>query len=51
LTSAGINLLPLSGTWEITNAQVETTPFTSIFNIKYPGVILDDDSGEKVDLD
>jgi zinc metalloprotease ZmpB len=42
---------PNTGTWEITNAKVETTPFTSIFSIKYPGIVLDDDSGEKVELD
>ena len=41
---------PNTGTWEITNAIVETTPNTSTFNIKYPGIILDDDSGEKVEL-
>ena len=41
---------PNTGTWEITAATVETIPQTSIFNIKYGGIILDDDSGEKVDL-
>jgi hypothetical protein len=42
---------PNTGTWEIKNAKVETTPFTSIFNIKYPRIVLDDDSGEKVEFD
>lgn len=41
---------PNTGTWEIAAARVETTPDTSVFNIKYSGIILDDDSGEKVDL-
>ena len=41
---------PNTGTWEIAAAKVETTPNTSIFNIKYSGIILDDDSGEKVEL-
>jgi len=41
---------PNTGTWEIVAAKVETTPNTSVFNIKYGGIILDDDSGEKVDL-
>jgi hypothetical protein len=41
---------PNTGAWEIVDAKVETTPNTSVFNIKYPGIILDDDSGEKVEL-
>jgi hypothetical protein len=41
---------PNTGTWEIVAAKVETTPNTSAFNIKYCGIILDDDSGEKVEL-
>lgn len=41
---------PNTGTWEIAAAKVETMPIVLIFNIKYPGIILDDDSGEKVDL-
>jgi len=41
---------PNTRTWEIVAAKVETTPNTSVFNIKYSGIILDDDSGEKVEL-
>jgi hypothetical protein len=41
---------PNTGTWEIVAAKVETTPNTSAFNINYCGIILDDDSGEKVEL-
>ena len=41
---------PNTGTWEILAAKVETTPYTSIFNTKYSGIILDDDSGERVAL-
>ena len=41
---------PNTGTWEISVAKVETTPNTSIFNIKYSGIIWDYDSGEKVEL-
>lgn len=41
---------PNTGTWEIVAAKVETTPNTSVFNIKYSGIILDDDSGEIVEL-
>ena len=41
---------PNTGTWEVVAAKVETTPNTSAFNIKYCGIILDDDSGEKVEL-
>jgi hypothetical protein len=41
---------PNTGTWEIISAKVETTPNTSVFNIKYSGIILDDDSGEIVEL-
>ncbi len=41
---------PNAGEWEIINARVETLPHTAIFSIKYPGIVLDDDSGEKVEL-
>ena len=41
---------PNAGEWEIVNAKVETSPHTAIFSIKYPGIVLDDDSGEKVEL-
>lgn len=41
---------PNTGEWEIVGATVETSPYTSIFSIKYPGIIFDDDSGEKVEL-
>ena len=41
---------PNAGEWEIVNARVETLPHSAIFSIKYPGIILDDDSGEKVEL-
>jgi hypothetical protein len=41
---------PNTGTWEIVAGKVETTPNTSVFNIKYSGIILDDDSGEMVEL-
>jgi hypothetical protein len=39
-----------TGEWEIVNATVETSPYTSIFSVKYPGIIFDDNSGEKVEL-
>jgi hypothetical protein len=39
-----------TGEWEIVNATVETSAYTSIFSVKYPGIIFDDDSGEKVEL-
>jgi hypothetical protein len=41
---------PNLGEWEIVDAKVETLPHTAIFSIKYPGIVLDDDSGEKVEL-
>jgi hypothetical protein len=41
---------PNPGEWEIVDAKVETLPHTAIFSIKYPGIVLDDDSGEKVEL-
>jgi hypothetical protein len=41
---------PNTGEWEIVAAKVETFPPTSILTIKYPRIILDDDSGERVDL-
>jgi IgA Peptidase M64 len=41
---------PNTGEWEIVAAKVETSPPTSIFTLKYPKIILDDDSGERVDL-
>jgi hypothetical protein len=36
--------------WEIVSAKVETSPSTSIFSLKYPRIVLSDDSGEKVAL-
>ena len=41
---------PNASEWEVVDARVETSPHTAIFSIKYPGIILDDDSGEKVQL-
>jgi hypothetical protein len=36
--------------WKVVEARVETTPHTAIFSIKYPGIVLDEDSGQKVQL-
>ena len=36
--------------WEIVSARVETSPSTSIFSLKYPRIVLSDDSGERVAL-
>ena len=36
--------------WEIVSARVETSPSTSIFHLKYPRIVLSDDSGERVAL-
>ena len=39
-----------SNSWDIISATVETDPHTSIFNIKYPKVVVGDDSGEIIEL-
>ena len=36
--------------WEIVSARVETSPSTTIFSLKYPRIVLSDDSGERVAL-
>jgi hypothetical protein len=41
---------PNPSEWEIVDARVETLHHTVIFSIKYSGIVLDDDSGEKVQL-
>jgi hypothetical protein len=39
-----------SNSWDIMSATVETVPQTSIFSIKYPKVVVGDDSGEIIEL-
>ena len=41
---------PNTGEWEIIDAKVETYPQTRVFHIKYPRIVLDDDSGERVEF-
>jgi len=45
-----IRVQPKCNSWDIMNATVETFPHTSIFSIKYPKIVVGDDSGEKVEL-
>lgn len=45
-----IRVQPKSNSWDIMSATVETVPQTSIFSIKYPKIVVGDDSGEKVGL-
>jgi hypothetical protein len=45
-----IRVQPKSNSWDIVSATVETVPHTSIFNIKYPKVVVGDDSGEIIEL-
>ena len=45
-----IRVQPKCNSWDIMNATVETVPQTSIFSIKYPKIVVGDDSGEKVEL-
>ena len=45
-----IRVQPKCNSWDIISATVETIPQTSIFSIKYPKIVVGDDSGEKVEL-
>lgn len=45
-----IRVQPKSNSWDIVSATVETVPHTSIFSIKYPKVVVGDDSGEIIEL-
>ena len=45
-----IRVQPKSNSWDIVSATVETFPHTSIFRIKYPKVVVGDDSGEIIEL-
>ena len=45
-----LRVQPKSNSWDIVSATVETVPHTSIFSIKYPKVVVGDDSGEIIDL-
>jgi hypothetical protein len=45
-----IRVQPKSNSWDIMSTTVETVPHTSIFNIKYPKVVVGDDSGEIIEL-
>lgn len=45
-----IRVQPKCNSWDIMNATVETFPHTSFFSIKYPKIVVGDDSGEKVEL-
>ena len=45
-----IRVQPKSNSWDIVSATVETVPHTSIFRIKYPKVVVGDDSGEIIEL-
>lgn len=45
-----IRVQPKSNSWDIVSATVETVPQTSIFNIKYPKIVVGDDSGEIIEL-
>jgi hypothetical protein len=45
-----IRVQPRSNSWDIMSATVETVPHTSIFSIKYPKVVVGDDSGEIIEL-
>lgn len=45
-----IRVQPKSNSWNILSATVETVPHTSIFSIKYPKVVVGDDSGEIIEL-
>jgi zinc metalloprotease ZmpB len=45
-----IRVQPKSNSWDIVSAIVETVPHTSIFSIKYPKVVVGDDSGEIIEL-
>jgi zinc metalloprotease ZmpB len=45
-----IRVQPKSNSWDIVSATVETVPHTTIFSIKYPKVVVGDDSGEIIEL-
>jgi zinc metalloprotease ZmpB len=45
-----VRIQPKSNSWDIVSATVETVPHTSIFSIKYPKVVVGDDSGEIIEL-
>lgn len=45
-----IRIQPKSNSWDIMSATVETVPHTNIFSIKYPKIVVGDDSGEIIEL-
>jgi zinc metalloprotease ZmpB len=45
-----IRVQPKSNSWDIVSATVETVPHATIFSIKYPKVVVGDDSGEIIEL-